>query len=77
MNNFQANEDDFMTFLGNHAEDDECDALTICNVLCLAGYIVSMDKSCSKFVLNESDYIMQAPYFIPISKCTPSDFGIS
>jgi hypothetical protein len=63
-----------MSFLGSQSEDDEKDALTICNVLFLMGFIVSLDRSDTNFFPNSSNYLLQAPYFIPLASGVPSDF---
>lgn len=77
MENFEHNEDDFISFLGGHGSGyDEHDALTVCNVLFFMGFIVPMDKTISKFNLENSDYILQAPQLIPLSAGVPSNFGI-
>lgn len=74
--NFDTNEDDFVSFLGGNANDyDEHDAMTICNVLIFMGFIVPLDRTFSKFILENAEYILQSPNLIPLSGGVPSDFG--
>ena len=76
LGNFDANEDDFLTFLGDDGRVyDEMDANVICNILFFMGYIVPMEKTCTKFAADNSEYILQAPFLIPIVAGVPSDFG--
>ena len=39
------------------------------------GFIVPLDRNVSKFILENYEYILQAPYFIPIAAGAPSNFG--
>ena len=65
-----------MSFLGKESNDfDSTDATNICNILFFMGFIVPSEKTCTKFVADDSIYILQVPYLIPIAAGVPSDFG--
>ena len=76
LDNFDSNENDFLSFLVKESNEfDNNDATNICNLLFFMGFIVPLDKNCTKFEADDSVYILQAPFLIPITAGVPSDFG--